>query len=476
MTGILTKDEMLLNMMRLAFRREGIELSPVESHQLATPFPGNLIVDPLAEDGAHDLSKISHQNTNTVFLVDEFASDALSVPGDAKQFSRSLSDLTDLIAYLKSLKLPETTVPSAEPEKEPAGDAPDEDQVVSLSGAHVLVADDSKPIRRFVTKLLESKNFEVTTFENGQELLDYLKEDRGDLILIDNQMPVLSGVETLIALKQNSKTSGIPVLFLSAIKDKDQVVKALELGADDYIEKPFNNNEFFARINVHLRIEMLKREITYQKEQSDKLLLNTLPRKIVTDLKEQGKTFPETFSDVTVYFSDIVSFTKKSAQVDPATLINELNDIFTMYDNIMEKHQCERIKTIGDAYLAVCGMPEANEKHTQNIANAALEILDYMNKRNEGSERQWEIRIGIHTGKVVGGIVGVKKYIYDIFGDAINTASRMESNSIPMHINVSQETRDKLKEEYVFEEREPVKVKGKGELKMFFLRGTKNSD
>lgn len=336
----------------------------------------------------------------------------------------------------------------------------------------ILVADDSKAIRNFVTRLLTGRGFQVETFENGQELLDYLFAGKtGDIILIDNQMPVKDGISTLQEIKSSPVHQDTPVLFLSAIKDKETIVQALELGADDYMEKPFNNNEFFARINVHLRIQSLKKQILLEKEKSDALLLNTLPRQIVQDLKETGISTPETFENVTVYFSDIVSFTNISATLEPARLIGELNEIFTRFDSIMEENGCERIKTIGDAYMAVSGMPEPHPDHGANMARAALSILDFMNRRNEESEIKWQIRIGIHTGPVVGGIVGVKKYLYDVFGDTINTASRMESNSIPMRINVSRETRDLLGDGFLYQAREPMEVKGKGVVEMFFLDG-----
>jgi len=340
----------------------------------------------------------------------------------------------------------------------------------SSENTHILLADDSKPVRKFVTKILEEQNFDVTTFVNGQELIDFLNEGNGgDIILLDNQMPVKDGMTTLQEIKGHESWKNIPILFLSAITAKDQVVEALVLGADDYMEKPFNNKEFLARINVHVRIDQLKKAIVKEKEKSDKLILNTLPKKIVDDLKMFGKTSPETFEDVTVYFSDIVSFTNHSTGMEPAALIDELNILFTEYDTIMENHGCERIKTIGDAYLAVSGMPVANKNHAYNMAMASIEIARFMQNRFDSRENGWELRIGLHTGSVVGGIVGEKKYLYDVFGDTINTSSRMESNSLPMHINVSETTYELLKDDFPFIKRDSLNVKGKGEMVMYFL-------
>lgn len=220
---------------------------------------------------------------------------------------------------------------------------------------------------------------------------------------------------------------------------------------------------------LEVQVKERTKELYAEKEKTEELLLNTLPLKVVNDLKENGKTEPESFEDVTVYFSDIVGFTNISSKLEPKILIDELNAIFTGFDDIMEKHHCERIKTIGDAYLAVCGMPEKQEQHALKMLKAATEIKNYLADRNKASEIQWNIRIGIHSGKVVGGIVGVKKYIYDVFGDTINTTSRMESNSESMRINVSETTYQLAKNDFEFIPRDPMEIKGKGTMNMYFL-------
>ena len=210
--------------------------------------------------------------------------------------------------------------------------------------------------------------------------------------------------------------------------------------------------------------------IKEEKEKSDRLLLNVLPAKVADDLKRTGKTTPDSFRDVTVLFSDFVSFTRLSSTLDPETLIGELNDIFTAFDIAIEKNGCERIKTIGDAYMAVSGMPAPDPRHVENILDSALEIVAYLEDRNRESKVKWNARIGVHTGKVVGGVVGVKKYIYDVFGDTINIASRMESHSEPMKINVSEEAYKLAKEKYNFVDRGAVDVKGKSAMKMYFCQ------
>jgi len=211
-----------------------------------------------------------------------------------------------------------------------------------------------------------------------------------------------------------------------------------------------------------------------EKDKSERLLLNILPPLVAEELKFKGHADPEHFDDVTVLFTDIVNFTAKSALISPAELIGELNIIFTEFDNIIERNHCERIKTIGDAYLAVSGItPQQRKAHVANMLNAALEIIYFLKRRNDESEHHWEIRAGIHTGSLVGGIVGVKKYIYDIFGDTVNTAARLEQHSSPMRINVSHAVFEAVQDQFEFTEREPVEMKGKGLQKMYFLERPK---
>ncbi|MBN4050842.1 tetratricopeptide repeat protein [bacterium AH-315-L21] len=209
--------------------------------------------------------------------------------------------------------------------------------------------------------------------------------------------------------------------------------------------------------------------ISKEKKKSDNLLHNILPKKVARELKKKGRSKPESFNNVTVFFSDIVGFTNISSTLSPESLINELNDMFTAFDNIMAKYKCERIKTIGDAYLAVCGLPNSNEFHAENITNASIEIMNYMRNRNLTARTKWEIRVGIHSGEAVAGIVGTKKYIYDVFGDAINMSQRMESNSEPMRINLSEISYSILKDKHHFIKREPRHIKGKGLVNMYFL-------
>jgi len=356
----------------------------------------------------------------------------------------------------------------------------------------ILIVDDISENVSVLYHFLSGEGFKILVAKNGKQALQLLKLTYPDIILLDVMMPPgINGFEVCKILKSQKETQDIPIIFMTALTDTVDKVKGFELGAADYVTKPIQQEEILARINAHLKIRKLQRQlqvknqqlqqqadelakrndiITREKQKSDKLLLNILPIRVANDLKETGKTKPETFDNVTVIFSDIINFTKISSQLETPVLINELNSIFTTFDNIIEQHQCERIKTIGDGYLAVCGMPEKNSNHAENIINAAIDILEYLTKRNQNMAiTKWKVRIGIHTGKVIGGVVGVKKYIYDVFGDTINTASRMESYSESMKINISETTYRIVKDKFKVTPRTPLSVKGKGNMNMYFI-------
>lgn len=228
--------------------------------------------------------------------------------------------------------------------------------------------------------------------------------------------------------------------------------------------------EAFEKIEQqNLELQNANRIIQEERDKSERLLANTLPAHVIAELKSQGTSEPRTFENVAVYFSDIVGFTTRSAGMPPARLIAELNDLFTGFDAIFEANGCERVKTIGDAYLAVCGMDRNRDNPSGRIVRAALQILEFLKRRNSVSEIRWEVRIGIHTGRVVGGIVGTRRFLYDVFGDTINTASRMESNSLPMRVNVSQTTWEQIRDQCRGTDRGYLEVKGKGPMQMFFV-------
>jgi len=207
-----------------------------------------------------------------------------------------------------------------------------------------------------------------------------------------------------------------------------------------------------------------------EKKRSDNLLLNILPEEVASQLKDTGAAAAKRFDEVTVLFTDFVNFTEAGERMKPEALIDELHTCFKAFDDITTKHSVEKIKTIGDAYLAVAGLPTADPKHAENVVLAAIEINSFMQDRlAKLGNSTFEIRIGIHSGSVVAGIVGVKKFAYDIWGDTVNTAARMEQNSESGKINISQTTYELVKDKFACEYRGEISVKGKGMMKMYYV-------
>ncbi len=207
------------------------------------------------------------------------------------------------------------------------------------------------------------------------------------------------------------------------------------------------------------------------RKQSDGLLLNILPEEVANELKITGTTTAKHFDNVTVLFTDFVNFTQASESMGAQNLIDELHTCFKKFDEISERYNIEKIKTIGDAYLAVAGLPTADPEHSLHVVSAAKEITEFMSDRlaKLGGERTFEVRVGIHSGSVVAGVVGLKKFAYDIWGDTVNTAARMEQNSEAGKINISQTTYELVKDKFTCKYRGEVDAKGKGMMKMYFV-------
>lgn len=209
--------------------------------------------------------------------------------------------------------------------------------------------------------------------------------------------------------------------------------------------------------------------ILEEKKKSEELLLNILPKPVADELKSRGKATTKRYENVTILFTDFKDFTLMASSISPIKLVKELNEVFSQFDDILEAFKIEKIKTIGDAYFAACGLPEKNKHHAFQCIEAVKQMFRYLEERNKKSQIQWKMRAGIHTGSVVAGVVSKKKYAYDLFGDTVNTASRMESNGEVGKINISGTTYELIKGKYNCIPRGQIYAKGKGYLNMYFV-------
>lgn len=223
-------------------------------------------------------------------------------------------------------------------------------------------------------------------------------------------------------------------------------------------------------------VEQQNRSLRKEKERAEKLLLNIMPESVYKELKSFGVTTPQRYDEASILMLDFVDFTKMSVEHEPTTIITELNDIFTAFDRIAEQTGCERIKTMGDAYVAVSGLPEPAPDHAESIARLALMCVRYLNRRNQTHQIKWNCRIGLAPGPVIGSVVGIQKYVYDIFGPGINKAARLEALAGPMEILVSEDMEQRLRAHFQVDHVEEVDLRGFGRQQVYRLVGDGGPD
>lgn len=344
----------------------------------------------------------------------------------------------------------------------------------------ILVVDDNEVNRDLLSRRLQRQEHRVIVAENGRDALDKLRSQSFDLVLLDIMMPEMNGYEVLEHLKADPLLRHIPVIMISALDDMESVVRCIELGAEDYLFKPFNPTLLKARIGACLEKKQLRdqeqaylKQLKEEQEKSERLLLNILPKAIADQLKQEQRIIADNFAEVTVLFGDIVDFTALSSKLSPTDLVKLLNTIFSTFDHLAEKHDLEKIKTIGDSYMVVGGLPIPRPNHAEAIAEMALDMQAAIGTIDlteiYPQPQPLQMRIGINTGPVGAGVIGIKKFSYDLWGDTVNTASRMESLGLPGKIQLTTDAYKHLKDKYVVEERGTIEVKGKGEMLTYWL-------
>ncbi|MEC4985266.1 MAG: adenylate/guanylate cyclase domain-containing protein [Oscillatoria sp. PMC 1068.18] len=521
------------------------------------------------------------------------------------------------------------------------------------SQENILVVDDHPVNLKLLTELLSEQGYHVRVAPNGKLALQSVQANFPDLIILDLIMPEMDGYQVCKQLKANPETEHIPVIFLTAVNEAIDKVKAFTLGGVDYITKPFEEEEVLARVENHLRLRSLQLELEQrnnllrkqeaeirllliiiqkinqaedihsaladilplvcltihwdyaeawipnqaqthlqcsqshysrdpsfasfhhqsqkyclniqdslinqifdskkplwtpdierenwqnffrfqqaiaagfraagvvpiigenqvlailfffkqkpfsknswliqlvsgvatqlgsfmqrkqvqdelksQKEQTERLLLNILPRPVALRLQSNAEIIADDYADASVLFADLVGFTAFSAQKTSTELIEVLNEIFSRFDQLTEKYNLEKIKTIGDAYMVVGNLPDHNLNHASAIAQMALEMQASIADFSQKTHENFQLRIGINLGPVVAGVIGKTKFIYDLWGDTVNVASRMESSGVPGKIQVTETVYERLKEQFKFQFRGSVPIKGKGEMTTYFL-------
>ncbi|MEN9208279.1 MAG: adenylate/guanylate cyclase domain-containing protein [Gloeomargarita sp. GMQP_bins_120] len=361
-----------------------------------------------------------------------------------------------------------------------------------LAEMAILVVDDSPSQRLSLLAILKAAGFQrLYACDSAQEAFALLHRQPVDLILMDVSMPKINGIEACRHLKSQPAFHDIPVIMVTASVEVSDLESAFEAGATDYIVKPPHQIELLARVRSCLRLkhetdqrkakeaqlrqalqslDEQHRLLRLEQEKSERLLLNILPKPVAERLKQGQQVIADHFPAVTVLFADIVDFTSLAARMPAQEVVALLNGVFSQFDHLAERHGLEKIKTIGDAYMVVGGLPMSRPDHAQAVAAFALDVLATL-QADENTQRLLRVRIGMHSGPVVAGVIGTKKFIYDLWGDTVNTASRMQMVGHPNTIQVSEATYHLLKAEFVLQERGVIPVKGKGEMRVYYLLG-----
>jgi adenylate cyclase len=435
-------------------------------HDLRTPLNAikgysELLLEDMDTDATHrlrlDLTKLKESADQLLGQIDAMA--ALARPEEAATVHGSALKL-DLVADVLRAVEPLPAYGARE----------------AAQSSRILVVDDNASNRDVLERRLVRDGHQIVTAATGTSALELAGKETFDLILLDLIMPEMSGFEVLRRLKAAEHTSHIPVIVISALDELDSVVHCIEAGAEDYLTKPFNPILLRARIGASLEKKWLRdrekkfvTDLEQEKARSETLLLNILPLSIVNRMRNGEMVIADSVAEATILFCDLVGFTTLSAELTAGRTIDFLSKVFSAFDSLATEHGVEKIKTIGDAYMAAAGIPEAQSDHADRITALAPRMLDVVSAIAEAAELKLQARIGIHTGPITAGVIGTHKFVYDVWGDTVNTASRMESHSLPGRIQISAATQAALGDRFKLERRGMIEIKGKGMMETYFL-------
>ena len=349
----------------------------------------------------------------------------------------------------------------------------------------VLVVDDNEANRDVLARRLQRDGCDVRLASGGYEALEIADHTNVDLVLLDIMMPGMDGFAVLKEFKQTVKLKHIPIIMITAVDEIESVVRCIEMGADDYLMKPFNPVLLRARVNALLERKRLRDDeirmakgleqalfaIDRQTKKTQELLLNILPASVAEELQQNGVVEPMYFEDVTVVFADFVGFTLSTEELPADELVSALHEYFTAFDQIVGRYGLEKLKTIGDCYMYAGGIPQRNPSHPVDCILAAMEMVKITEQLSSTTQVPWQVRIGMNTGPVIAGVVGIHKFAFDIWGDTVNFSSRMETASAPNRINVSANTFLRVKDFFACEKRGRLQIKEKREVEMYFVNG-----
>jgi len=327
----------------------------------------------------------------------------------------------------------------------------------------ILIVDDTPTNIGIISSVLKDA-FRTKVATNGEKALALASaDDRPDLILLDITMPGMDGYEVCRRLKANPATHGIPVIFLTAKTEAEDERRGFEVGAVDYIHKPFSAPIVLARVNTHIALQGALQRAREAQKQADELLHCLLPEAAAEEIRDIGTVIPRRYDGVAVLFCDVVNFTSYCDKHEPEDVVSRLDALFIAFERVTAGHGLEKIKTIGDAFMAAAGLL----KQAEDPLGSAVRCGIQMASTSIDAQLGWAVRVGVHVGPVVAGIVGQERYQFDIWGDTVNIAARMAGKATPGSVAVTHDTWTQIKDRFESEPLGELEIKGKGIIPVF---------
>jgi class 3 adenylate cyclase len=335
----------------------------------------------------------------------------------------------------------------------------------------VLVVDDEEQNRSLLRDPLKARGYRVAEAENGLHALQQIAANPPDVVLLDLMMPEMDGFEVCRMLRKDARTAHLPILMVTALSERGDRLLGIHAGANDFLNKPIDIQDMLLRVGNAVHAKRLFDLLRVEQEKSRALLLSILPETIADRMRAGEMNIADHHAEATVLLADLVGFTSLSAHVGPDQVVDLLNEIFSTFDLLVEKHGLEKIKTIGDAYMVAGGIPFARPDHAEAIAELALDLQEEIAQRNRRYHTTIHLRIGICTGPVVAGVIGRKKFAYDLWGETVNTACRLEAAGQAGSILVAPATYERLKDKYQFGGSHRINGKGQATMMASLLCG-----
>jgi class 3 adenylate cyclase len=338
----------------------------------------------------------------------------------------------------------------------------------------ILVVDDDPVSQLVLSDLVTLCGYETVLANSGEEGWELLCQNPSiKIAFVDWIMPGMDGLELCTKIKSASRDSYVYIIIITAKKRKEDIIKGLEAGADDFLVKPIHEGELLRRMRAGERVLAYEQRLKEEMRLRDDLLANILPPTVASRLKAGEEFIADHFESASILFIDIVNFTQWCHSSSPRAVMEQLNSLFALYDDEIRKHGAEKIESVGDAYLVAAGIPTPRSDHATVLAHLALSIQARIANLNQYRLKSWSVRYGIATGTVVAGVIGSSRLSYDVFGDTVNRASRIEKAAPPDQILLDNNTRQLIESDFHCEDYGDIEMKGVGQQRLWRLVGNR---